>query len=184
MRLSVSFHPVCYDKLIAKQPESSCSGCCCTEARIPFRARRAPAWQARPDLGCSVTTPRRKHSPLRLLHQSLAARGDYTSQKKNPSLCETAARYTSPLSSLRCPLGQIAAHTAGTGAGSSLRKVPRGGWPSVRLVLPGRSRGVNADCPRPRLYAVYAEPKASDIYQALTGKVDGESVAGGGIYFF
>lgn len=156
MHLSVSFHPVCHDKLIANHPESSCSWCCCTEARIPFGAHQAQ--QARPDLGCSVQT----FTPP-LAAQTPCCSGRWHSTKK-PTLCKIAVSHTSPFSSLRCVSGQTAAHTTRcTG--------PR--W--------GRSRGVNADCPR---RAVCAKPEAGDIYQALTGKVDGEPVAGGFIFFF
>lgn len=157
MRLSVSFHPVCHDKPIANHPESSCSWCCCTEARIPFGAHQSSAGEARPRvLGANIHPSACRTNALLL--------GEVAQHEKKNTLCKIAVSHTSPFSSLRCVSGQMAAHTARcTG--------PR--W--------GRSRGVNADCPRG---AVCAKPEAGDIYQALTGKVDGEPVAGGFIFFF
>lgn len=72
--------------------------------------------------------------------------------------------------------------TPGTGAGGSrLKEHPIVALPKGGGFRPRRSRGVNLDHPKTD---VYTKREASDIYQALTGIVDWESVDGDLFFFF
>lgn len=132
--------------------------------RSLFRSKAAALW-GRAGRGLSP--------PLRLVHLSVHC-------DKTQSPCNTAAqKEVTHLLFALCGIcwDRATANPPGTGAGRSSLRAHVGCCPSIRGVRARscRSGGVHPDHPKTD---VYTKRKGSDIYQALTGIVDWESVDG------